>query len=136
MRGVLLSVFVVFVTMSFLGCAVVVRPPHGRVVVAPPPPVVVVPARPRLVFIPEYKIYVAADVEYDLFYDGSVWFYFYDGIWYRGRDYNGPWVVVKRGLPPGLAKVPPGQLKKRAFKEGRSDDQDEDGKERGRRFEK
>jgi hypothetical protein len=137
MKRSLLCVLIVLVTVGFLGCAVVVRPPHGPVVVAPAPlpPVVVIPARPRLVFIPEYRIYVAVDVDYDLFYDGSVWFYFYDGRWYRGREYNGPWVVVKKGLPPGLVKVPPGQLKKRAFKERESEDHDNGKKGRGRRFE-
>jgi hypothetical protein len=126
----------VFITMGFTGCEVVVRPPHGGVVVAPAPPprVVVIPARPRLVFIPEYKIYVAADMDYDLFYDGTVWFYFSDGRWYRGREYNGPWVVVERDLPRVFVKVPPGQLKKRAFKERESEDEDHDKKGRGRRF--
>lgn len=134
MRGVLFSVLIAFVTVSFSGCAVVVGPPHGRVVVAPAPPVVVIPARPRLVFISEYSIYVAPDVEYDLFYDGSVWFYFHGGTWYRGRDYNGPWVVVKKGLPPGLTKVPPGQLKKRAFKAKEFEEHDKGSKKRGRQF--
>lgn len=108
----------IIMTLTLLDCEVVVRPPQGGVVIAPapPPPVVVVPARPRLVFVPEYRVYVALDVEYDLFYDGSVWFYFSDGRWYRGRDYRGPWVVIKRGLPPGLSRVPPGHLKKRALR--------------------
>jgi hypothetical protein len=134
LSGVLMMVFV---TIGVLGCAVVVGPPHGRVVVAPPPPVVVIPTRPRLVFIPEYRIYVAIDVDHDLFYDGSVWFYFHDGLWYRGGEYNGPWVVVKKGLPPGLVQVPPGQLKKRAFKikEQESEGHDNGKKGRGRRFE-
>ncbi|MCI0529126.1 MAG: hypothetical protein L0Y56_16950 [Nitrospira sp.] len=135
-KGFLLCTLMVLIATGFTGCAVVVGPPHGRVVVAPAPPprVVVIPARPRLVFIPEYSIYVAADVEYDLFYDGTVWFYFSDGRWYRGRDYNGPWVVVERGLPKVFVKVPPGQLKKRAFKEREFEDEGHDKKGHGRRF--
>ena len=123
MRGFLLGTMMVFVMISFLSCEVIVRPPHGPVVVAPapPPPVVVIPARPRLVFISEYNIYVAPDMEYYLFYDGSIWFYFHEGVWYRGKDYNGPWVVVKKGLPPGLVKIPPGQLKKQALKAKKED---------------
>jgi hypothetical protein len=120
--------------LAFSSC-VVVGPPHGRAVGNPhrSQTVVVVP-EPRLVFVPEYSIYVAADVESDLFFDGSVWFHFSNGVWYRGAGYDGPWVVVKKGLPPGLTKVPPGQLKKRAMKvkgnEGKGP-----GKGRGRPFE-
>ncbi len=112
----LLGLLMVFAPVGFWGCEVVVGPPHGRVVVAPaPPPVMVIPARPELVFIPDHSIYVAVDVDYYLFYDGSMWFYFGDGGWYRGKGYNGPWVGVKTGLPPGLVKIPPGQLKKNAM---------------------
>lgn len=105
-KGFLLCVLMVLITIGFWGCEVVIGPPYGRVAVAPspPPPVVVIPERPRLVFVPEFRIYVAPEVEYDLFYDGSVWFYFHEGVWYRGKDYNGPWVVVNKGLPPGLAR--------------------------------
>ncbi len=134
----LLGLLMVFVPVGFWGCEVVIGPPHGRVVVAPgpPSPAVVIPARPQLVFIPEYKIYVASDVDFYLFYDGSVWFSFQDGIWYRGKDYNGPWVSVEKGLPPGLAKVPPGQLKKQAKLKGMRMEEDDRGKRGhgGRRF--
>jgi len=85
-----------------------------------------------LVFLPEYGIYVAADVESDLFYDGPVWFYFRDGVWYRGRGYIGPWNVVEKGLTSGLAKVPPGQLKERAFKLKGNEFEEHDNSRRGR----
>jgi hypothetical protein len=135
-KGFFFCSLMVLISTGFTGCAVVVGPPHGRVVVAPasPPRVVVIPARPRLVFIPEYRIHVAMDVDYDLFYDGAVWFYFSDGRWYRGRNYNGPWVFVERDLPKVFVKVPPGQLKKRAFKEREFKDKDHDKKGQGRRF--
>jgi hypothetical protein len=135
MKAFFLAVLMLLVTVGFWGCEVVIGPPHGRVVVAPgpPPPVVVIPARPRLVFIPEYSIYVAPDVSYDIFYDGTVWFYFSNERWYRGREYNGPWVFVEKGLPPGLTKLPPGQLKKRAFKVKNNDDSSDDGKSRDHR---
>ena len=139
MKGCIVCILILFVTVVFWGCEVFVAPPYGRVVVAPvpPPPVVVIPARPRLVFIPEYSIYVAYDVDYHIFYDGSIWFYFSDGVWYRGRDYNGPWVVVERGLPPGLAKIPPGQLRKLAmkYKDKNFEEHGKGKKGRGRQFE-
>jgi hypothetical protein len=134
MKGYLLFVLMILITIGFWGCEVVIGPPYGRVAVAPgaPPAAVVIPAQPRLVFLPEYGIYVAADVEPYLFYDGSVWFYFREGVWYRGRGYNGPWAVVERGLPPGLAKVPPGQLRERAFKLKGDEFEEHDHGRRGR----
>jgi hypothetical protein len=134
MKRYFLSVLTILVALSFFGCEVVVAPPRGRVVVAPvpPPPVVVLTARPRLVFVSEYNIYVAPDVDYYLFYDGTFWFYFVDGRWYRGNEYNGPWGVVEKKLPPGLVKIPPGQLKKQAFKEKGFEDHSNGKKGRGR----
>ena len=134
MKRTVHGMFAGFVAIGLWGCIVVAGPRGGEVVVEPPPPpVIVVPARPGVVFVPEFKIYVALDVEYDLFYDGSVWFYFSSGHWYRSKHYNGPWVVVKRGLPRGLVKIPPGQLKKRALElRERGDDDEEEHEERGR----
>lgn len=103
------------------GCYVAVgHPPRGhRPVVVHPgppgPPPVVVAARPRLVFVAEYGIYVAPDVEVSLFFHDNAWYYFHADTWYSGPNYDGPWVVVKgKRLPPGLTKVPPGQLRKMA----------------------
>jgi len=107
------------VSLTRLGCEVAIGPSHPGVVITlapPPPPVVVISTRPRLVFLTDYGIYVAPDVHYHIFFDGGFWFYFSDGHWYRGRNYNGPWVITEKGVPPGLTKVPPGQLKKMAMK--------------------
>ena len=103
----------------FLGCQIAIKPGHhGMVIVSPPPPptVVTLSARPHLVFVNDYGIYVATDVHHDIFFDGTVWFYFTKDHWFRGKHYNGPWKSVEKGLPPGLRKVPPGKLKKMALK--------------------
>jgi hypothetical protein len=81
------------------------------------PPAIVVTERPRLVFVTQYGIYFAPDLDVDLYFDRGVWFYFYDNIWYQSSDYRGPWTVVQvKQLSPGLRKVTPGHLKK-TFKE-------------------
>jgi hypothetical protein len=132
----MLRYVLIFTAISFSAC-VVAGPPYGRAVGHPgrASQGVIVAVEPRLVFVPEYGIYVAPDVEADLFYDGSVWFHFSDGVWYRGAAYNGPWVVIDKGLPPGLTKVPPGQLKKRASKVKEHEGKGPAHKKRGRPFE-
>jgi hypothetical protein len=106
-----------FFSFTILGCEMAVRPGHpGFVISPPPPPMVRISVRPSLVFLADYGIHVAADLDYYIFYDGSFWFYFTNDHWFRGRNYDGPWVFVERDLPPGLRRVPPGHLKKLAKK--------------------
>ena len=80
---------------------------------APPPPVYAPPAPPQIiiqqppVFLapPELGFHVAIDIPYDLVYISGRYYLFNGGAWYRGRNYNGPWIVVpERNLPPGLRK--------------------------------
>ncbi len=96
------------------GCVVVPVGPgrhRGAVVVAPAP--VVIAARPRMVFVSEFGVAFAPDLDIELYEVGGVWFSFRSGGWYRADAYDGPWVVVEhRRLPPGLAKVKPGQVRK------------------------
>lgn len=127
-KGAVLSFAVSLLAVSAIlaGCYVVAGyPPRGHrpaVVVhpgPPGPPPVVITARPRLVFMADYGIYVAPDIEVSLFFDDHAWFYFDAGTWYSGPSYDGPWVVVRgKRLPPGLTRVPPGQLKKMARARG------------------
>lgn len=136
MKRVLLLGAVLTQLLLSAGCYIVATP-HEAVVVPLPPPVIVLPAPPRLVLIPEIGIYYAPDIEVELYVRGGVWFYFYNGYWYKGRDHRGPWVHVPahklpRGftkIPPGLRKVPPGQLKKEKEEKGK----EEKGK-KGREF--
>lgn len=98
------------------GCVVVSGPPghvkHGRgVVMAPVAPVVVV-SPPRMVFVTEFGVSFAPDLDLELYEVGGVWYSFSNGGWYRGRSYEGPWVVVEhRHLPSRLVKIKPGQVR-------------------------
>jgi len=111
---------VILISLLLPGCHVIAvsSPGHRPVVVVPAgPPAIVVVERPRLVFVAEYGIYFAPELEVDLYFDHGIWFYFYDRAWYKSSDYQGPWSVVHvNHLPPGLRKIPPGHLKK-TFKE-------------------
>jgi hypothetical protein len=93
---------------------------HAGAPVAPPPPPVYappspvyVPSQPQIViqqppvFLapPELGFYVAVDIPYDMVYISGRYYLYNNGGWYRGRNYNGPWIVVpERKLPPGLRK--------------------------------
>ncbi len=100
------------------GCVVVPAGPPGHarragaVVIAPPPPVVIT-ARPRMVFVTEFGVNFAPELDYDVYEVGGVWYTFNTGVWYRADGYTGPWIVVKdRHLPKALVKVKPGQVRK------------------------
>jgi outer membrane lipoprotein SlyB len=57
---------------------------------------------PEFIYSPSLNLYIAVDVPYDLFYTGSEYFYFYDGRWYRGPDYDGPWSYAPRRSYPSV----------------------------------
>ncbi len=67
---------------------------------------------PRLVVVSP-GIEVVPDVDYEVFHaDGWYWVR-QDGGWYRSRSHHGGWVAVPRqGVPPGLARIPPGHYRK------------------------
>jgi hypothetical protein len=95
------------------GC-VVVPGGHGRhrgaVVVAPAP--IIIAARPRMVFVTEFGVSFAPELEFELFEFEGVWYTYREDRWFRARAYDGPWVVVEhRHLPPGLRKLRPGQVR-------------------------
>jgi hypothetical protein len=87
---------------------VIAPPPPAPVVVAepeiyPPPPEVYVQQAPQFIYSPALNMYVAVDVPYDLVYNGSEYFYFYGGRWYRSPYYDGPWAYVpRRAYPPAF----------------------------------
>jgi hypothetical protein len=85
---------------------VAVAPPPPPVMAAepeayPPPPEVYFNEAPQFVYSSQMNMYVAVDVPYDLLYNGSEYFYFYGGRWYRSPYYDGPWAYVpRRAYPP------------------------------------
>ena len=120
MRRILIAGFIVSI---LAGCVIVpggppghrgVPPGHGGI---PPgqakkmgPPVLV--AAPRLILIPDTNVFVATEIDYDVFVVGGVYYFFHEEVWYSGPSHRGPWRGVDvRDLPPGLRKGSPGQLK-------------------------
>lgn len=81
-------------------------PPQPQVAVAAPPPVVV-QAPPRLIWVPEWSLYVMEG--YDIVYYNGAYYYFSGGRWWVAQSYTGPWALVVTP-PAGIAKLPPGQL--------------------------
>lgn len=113
------------VVIGAVGCVIVPAGPpgharRGAVVMAPSP--VVIAARPRMVFVTEFGVSFAPELDVDVYEVGGVWYTFRSNMWYRADAYDGPWVVVKhRHLPKGLAKVAPGQVRKFYFdREGKN----------------
>jgi len=67
----------------------------------PPPVKVYFDTAPQFLFSPALNMYVAVGVPYDLMYNGSEFYYFNGGRWYRGPYYNGPWYPLRRrSYPP------------------------------------
>jgi hypothetical protein len=121
------------------GCVIVPAGPPGHakrggtVVVAPAPPVVIT-ARPRMVFVTEFGVAFAPDLDYDVYEVGGIWYTFRSGVWYRADVYTGPWVVVEhRHLPKGLVKVKPGQVRKFYFEREGKKDRDHPGRGKNKR---
>ena len=66
------------------------RPPNVRVNF-PMPPHIEFSAPPRLVVVPETYVYVAPDVEEEIFFSDGWWWRPWEGRWYRSRTYNSGW---------------------------------------------
>ncbi len=67
---------------------------------------------PQLVVV-QPGIRVVPDIEEEIFFvDGFYWVR-RDGGWYHSRNYRGGWAFAQpRFVPPGLARIPPGQYRK------------------------
>jgi hypothetical protein len=66
----------------------------GRVDVGvsiPLPPPIGFAGPPEMVVIPETYIYVAPDVDVDVFFYGGWWWRPWEGRWYRSQNYNSGW---------------------------------------------
>ena len=57
--------------------------------------------------MPQMGIYYVPSVNFDLFFYNGYWWSPRGNRWYRAREYNGPWGVVRRkAVPASLFKVP------------------------------
>ena len=74
-------------------------------VAVPAPPPVVIEEPPQFIVPSALGFYVAVGVPYDLFYISNNYYLLRGNVWYRGSNYNGPWVAAPyRSLPPGLRR--------------------------------
>lgn len=92
----------IFIT-SLSSCAVYTKP--GATVVTTPNKVIV---HPRVVFIPDYDVYILDDDRFEVYQYRGRWYWFKGGVWYIADDFSGPWVVLKGPVP---FKIPPGHIK-------------------------
>ncbi len=92
-----------------------------------PPPSYRIAAAPPMVVIPGTYVYVVPDIDADIFFCAGTWYRLYEGRWFSGRSYNGPWFYAPdprvpralidlppdwRRVPPGWRRIPYGQFKK------------------------
>ncbi len=82
-------------------------------------PDVVLDSEPELTYIPGTYVYFIPDRSDDFFFYQGYWWRPYQGRWFRGTGYNGPWVVVAPRmvprpflrLPEGWRTLPPGHAR-------------------------
>jgi hypothetical protein len=71
------------------------------------PPPIVFATPPELVVIPDTYVYVAPDIDVDLFFWNGWWWRLWEGRWYRSRYYNRGWGYY-RNVPAFYFDVDPG----------------------------
>ena len=74
--------------------------------IALPPPIAFA-APPELIVIPETYVYVAPDIDVDLFFWNGWWWRLWEGRWYRSHYYNRGWGYYNR-VPSFYFDVDPG----------------------------
>ncbi len=117
--------------------------PGGISVRIGPPPMYRIAAPPSMVVIPGTYVYVVPDIDADIFFCAGTWYRLYQGHWFSGRGYGGPWIYVPdprvprallelppdyRHIPPGWRRIPYGQFRKNwaAWERDRYWDRDRD----------
>jgi len=62
---------------------------------------------PRVVLVPQTKVYYVQDRDVDLYRYGSYWYFVEDGYWYRSSSWQGPFVHLRSGsVPRTVVTVP------------------------------
>jgi len=74
--------------------------------IALPPPIVFA-APPVLIVLPETYVYVAPDVDVDIFFYNGWWWRPWERRWYRSQYHNSGWARYQ-GVPSFYAGIPPG----------------------------
>jgi hypothetical protein len=64
-------------------------------------------SQPRVVMIPDSRVYYVQNYDYDLYRYGGYWYYVDDGYWYRAASWQGPFMQVRVStVPRTLVGVP------------------------------
>ena len=66
---------------------------------------------PQLVVVTP-GIQVIPDVDFEVFRADGFYWTRHEGGWYRSNNPRAGWVFMPRGVPPGLARMPPGKYKR------------------------
>ncbi len=71
------------------------------------PPLIEFPAPPELIVLPGTYVYVAPDVNEDIYFYGGWWWRPWEGHWYRSRNYGSGWSYY-RSVPTFYREIPSG----------------------------
>ena len=71
------------------------------------PPLIVFAAPPELIVIPDTYVYVAPDIDVDIFFWNGWWWRLWDGRWYRSHYYDRGWGYYDR-VPIFYFDIDPG----------------------------
>lgn len=64
-------------------------------------------SQPRVVVVPDTRVYYVRDYDYDLYRYGSYWYYVDDGYWFRASSWRGPFVQIRvSSVPRTVVSVP------------------------------
>jgi len=97
-----------------------------------PPPLII--DKPRVVVVPDTRVYHAPNLEFNLFLFGGKYYSLHNDQWFMTVKVGAPWTpivyehvpVEVRAVPVKYYKIPPGQAKKMRAR----DDDDDQGRAR------
>lgn len=69
------------------------------------PPPIPLAGPPELIMLPGTSVYVAPDVDTDIFFYGGWWWRSWEGRWYRSHNYNSGWGHY-RNVPSFYRRIP------------------------------
>jgi len=62
---------------------------------------------PAVMLVPSTKVYYVRDRECDLYRFGRFWYYLEDGLWYRARAWQGPFIHLHSSSVPRSVRTVP-----------------------------
>lgn len=72
------------------------------------PPAYVIHEPPPVAVIPGSYVYFVPGIQLDILFYHGYWYRPYEGHWYKGKSYNGPWNHVSaRKIPSVILHLPP-----------------------------